>query len=448
MSRATAIHLPPNNVSSENSLLASILLDPQRLDDVADILTADSFYLETNRNLFRAVTELVAKGQAVDAVTACNWLQANGLHHEGEEDRLVHMLNSVPHAAHARYYGEFVADLYARRRLLSTAHDAAAAAHDLATPLDDALAMVAKSLDGLNESRSGGSVGSDLRDCMREAWDSIRMGGPVGVSTGFPGLDDLGCTLKPGSLTVLAARSSTGKTSFAGNLALNLARSGTSVLFVSLEQTRLELAGRFLSCEAGIGNLMNGRTLTDMESNRVCEVAGRLGDLPLVVDDQTPRPVSQIAAVARLTKRRNNLGAVIIDYLQLIAAEDRKLPREQQVAEITKALRNMGRNLGIPVVALAQLNRQIEGRDDKRPKLSDLRESGAIEQDADMVWFLDRPFLYDDKADPSAATLIVRKHRNGKTGDVPLHWNGATMTFSDATADATSTPYIQRAAGF
>lgn len=444
MTRSRELMLPPHDLAVESALLGSILLDPDRFDEVADLVTNDSFYLEANRNVFRAVTALAAKGKVVDALTVCEWLKSNGLHQDGEEDRLAEMLNSVPHAAHARHYAETVADRYARRRLAMTANDAAEAARDIATPLDEAVAAVSKALDGLSESRAGNLTGFDLRDLMRQTWEGMLAGGPAGISTGFPGLDATGCTLKPGSLTILAARSSTGKTSFAGNLALNLARSGCGVLFVSLEQTRLELASRLLSCEAGIGNIVGGRTLSASESDRVCEAAGRLADLPIVIDDTSPRTATQIGAVARLTTRRNNVKAIIVDYLQLIAAEDRKLPREQQVADTTKALRNIGRNLGVPVVALAQLNRQIESRDDKRPKLSDLRESGSIEQDADMVWFLDRPFLNDVDADPTAATLIVRKHRNGKTGDVPLRWSGATMTFRDASyePEALSAPVV------
>jgi replicative DNA helicase len=308
-------------------------------------------------------------------------------------------------------------------------NDATGSARDLSADLDEILASVGGQLDRLVEGRTGGAASVDMTDVLIDVLRGIQSEKAPGLPTGFVGIDRLGATLK--GLTILAARPSVGKTAFAAALALAVARQKRHVLFVSLEQTRAELATRLLSIEARVGNLFGGRKLSAAENNTIIEASGRLNELPITVDDTSPRTVSQIAAVARIAKRRRGLGLIVVDYLQLIAAEDRRLPREQQVAEMTKALRNMGRALEVPVLALAQINRAVEARTDKRPLLSDLRESGAIEQDADQVWFLTRTGYQNETADPTEAGLVVAKHRNGRTGEVPLRWNAASMTFAD-----------------
>jgi replicative DNA helicase len=429
-----SVHVPPHDANAEKSVIASLLLDPARLDEVIELVTPDSFYFQVAGRIFRAIQTLADAGKPVDSVTVYEKLESSGKAQEGDMDWMIDAMNCVPHAAHARHYATIVAERSIRRRLLFASNDAVAAAYAVETDIDETLAQADQKICGLIETRAGGCESTDLTGILYETLQQLQSGVSSGVSTGFTGLDNLGCTLKPGTLTIVAARSSCGKTSFAGNVALNLARSEVAVLFVSLEQNRHELAARFLSSESRVPNLVAGRYLNQGELARLMEGASALQSLPLHIDDTSPRTVSQIAAVARLAKRRHGIGCVVVDYLQIVDPESRKTPREQQVAEITRGLRNIARNLEIPVVTLAQLNRGIETREDKRPRLSDLRESGAIEQDADMVWFIDRPATYREDADPREAHVIIGKHRNGRTGSVPMDWDAATMTFRDAVA--------------
>jgi replicative DNA helicase len=426
---APQIHVPPHDMNAELSLIGSLLFDPARFDEVADLVSAEAFHNPTAGRAFAAISELIAASKPVDPVTVFTRLEKSGRAQPGDDDWLVEALNTVPHAAHAKFYAETIAERFGRRKLLYALNDATGATRDLSADLDEILASVGGQLDRLVEGRTGGAASVDMTDLLLDVLRGIQSEKAPGLSTGFSGLDRLGATLK--GLNILAARPSVGKTAFAAALALAVARQGVQVLFVSLEQTRTELATRLLSIEARVGNLFAGRKLSALENNTILEASGRLNELPIIVDDTSPRTVSQIAAVARIAKRRRGLGLILIDYLQLLAPEDRRLPREQQVAEMTKGLRNMGRALGVPVVALAQINRAVEARTDKRPLLSDLRESGAIEQDADQVWFLTRAAYQNESADPTEASVVVAKHRNGRTGEVPLRWNAASMTFTD-----------------
>jgi replicative DNA helicase len=222
-----------------------------------------------------------------------------------------------------------------------------------------------------------------------------------------------------------------GKTALTCNWALGTAqKTGRGVLMFSLEQSKLELAERFLCIQSKFdGHKLRSGDLTDADRHHLMEASQTLSELPLFIDDQAGRTVAQIAAISRRTYRKHHIGMIIIDYLQLIEPEDRRVPREQQIALITRRLKGIAKELDIPIIALAQLNRGVELREDKRPKLADLRESGAIEQDADLVTFLHRPDAYDPADHPGMAEVIIAKHRSGPTGIVPLTWRKEFMRF-------------------
>jgi replicative DNA helicase len=224
-----------------------------------------------------------------------------------------------------------------------------------------------------------------------------------------------------------------GKTALACNWAVNIATTtNRGVLFFSLEQSRLELAERFLCIRSQInGHKLRSGDLDEEERDKLMKASQELSEIPLFIDDKPGRTVGQMGAIARRLKRQNDIGLMIIDYLQFVEPEDRKAPREQQIALITRRLKNIGKELGIPVIALAQLNRGVEMREDKRPRLADLRESGAIEQDADLVTFLHRPDAYDPTDQPGVAEVIIAKHRSGPTGIVPLTWRAEIMRFEN-----------------
>jgi replicative DNA helicase len=272
---------------------------------------------------------------------------------------------------------------------------------------------------------------------MQDAFERIfqRMdqeGAITGLTSGLFGLDDLTSGFQPSELIVLAARPSMGKTALACNFALNACKSGQGVLIFSLEQSKLELAERLLCIHAKItGHKLRKGELDEFDQSTLYDAAEELRTFPISIDDRAGQTMSQIAAIARREKRRSNVGLVVVDYLQLVEAEDRNLPREQQISSITRRLKFLSKDLNIPVMALAQLNRGVEQREDKRPRLSDLRESGAIEQDADIVMFLHRPEAYDPNDRPGEADLIIAKNRHGPIGTVELVWLREMLRFGD-----------------
>lgn len=431
-----SVQLPPQNLDAERGLLCSLLIDATKLDDVSGIVTAEDFYLTAHRELFRTIQRLVNTAKPVDHLTVAEELNRAGQFEEiGGVPYLLELSHCEPHAAHAVYYAKIIAGTAQRRALRYAAVEMIRDAHD-APDIDDALAQAESRLHGIIEQQVGSTV-TKIGDKLIEVLERLDSPESPGIATGFCDLDRLIGGFKPGQLIVLAARTSVGKSAFAANIAQNVADDGVGVLYVSLEMSATDLILRFLSRKANVAltTLENPKGLAADERERLVESANRLHHVPLFIDDTTPRTITQIAAVARLERRRHQVGLVIVDYLQLIQPEDRKIPREQQVAEMSRSLKTVARSLQVPVVALAQLNRGIEGRDDKRPRLSDLRESGAIEQDADLVLFLDRPATYNDKADPGEAKLYVSKHRNGRTGIVPLTWSGKFCEFCNAALD-------------
>jgi replicative DNA helicase len=380
--------------------------------------------------IFQAIEHLRAQGKPFDALTVGEQLKKAGkLDEAGGYDYLHEIIESVPHAAHAKYYADQVRDRAMRRRAIYAAGDTIRDAHDLTRDVDDLLAAAETKLHSIIETKVSGEA-ADAATVGLEYLASLDQPQHAGIPTGFGTLDSIIGGFKPGQLIIVAARTSVGKTAFAGSMALQVAKAGTGVLFASLEQLRRELMERFVCAETGFATqYLQRRKIDDADKDEIVRTVNDLTQLPFTIFDGLPRTIAQIAAQARLQRRRSRLGLVIVDYLQLVTPDDRRANREAQVAEISRGLKALALSLEVPVVALAQLNRSVEMRDEKRPRLSDLRESGAIEQDADMVIFLNRPALYDANADKAAATAIVAKHRNGQPGEVSLLWEGARMRF-------------------
>lgn len=440
-SRTRSERLPPQAVDAEKSLIGCVLLEPNCLDDVSQIVRQDDFYISGMGLIFATALAMHAAGSAVDAVTLGERLAAeNKLADAGGPENLVECIEAVPHAAHAAHYAKIIAGKSRFRQIIHACTDTLRAAYDESGEADELAANTETALHKILE-RQVASKPVPIVDELADILADLDKPDVPGVGTGFFGVDALTSGMQPGALIILAARSTVGKTALAGGLALQVAEAGEAVLFFSLEQSRRELAQRLLCAGSGVSmTRLRSKNLPTDDRENLAETAAMLGVLKLTIDDTPGRTVSQISAVSRLQKRRDGLSLVIVDYLQFVEPDDRRIPREQQVAEITRGLKNMAKSLSIPVICLAQLNRQIENRENKRPRLADLRESGAIEQDADMVWFIDRPGSYDDKADPEAATLIVAKNRNGQTGDVPLRWVGSRMRFyNPPTAEAAET---------
>jgi replicative DNA helicase len=430
---------PPQNNDAEKGLLGSILLDNHVLDDVADFLVADDFYLDRHQRIYRAIQRLHESGtHGFDPLTVAEGLAKNNeLKESGGPEYIVELLESVPHAAHAKYYADIVRDRAVQRRLIYACTDILKNAYEESTDTEDLLNQAEQKIFHILQQQEAGSK-IELREILLETFARIderlgHQGAISGLSTGFRDLDNQTNGFHPAELVILAARPSMGKTAFVLNLAEAMAdRSRAGVVVFSLEQSKFELAERFL-CMRGrldMHKLRKGQ-LDEDERDRLMRVSHELSELPVFIDDQPGRSMSQIGAICRRLKRKDDIRIIIIDYLQLIEPEDKRAPREQQIAQITRRLKFLAKELQVPVVALAQLNRGVELREDKKPKLADLRESGAIEQDADIVMFLHRPEMYNPEDQPGEAEVIVAKHRNGPTGLVKLSFKKQFMQFQD-----------------
>ncbi|MEN6457504.1 MAG: replicative DNA helicase [Thermoguttaceae bacterium] len=427
--------LPPHNLEAEKGVLGSLLLDPRVADDVALAIRADDFYAEANQKLFAHMLAMHDEAGRIDATLLLERLTTAGdLELIGGAAYLAEVLHSVPHAANAVYYAEIVRNKATLRSLIHASTEILRDAYEPTLEPREMVSRAEEMIFAVHDQRSSDQV-INAHDLMVEAFDRIdaRMAGTagVGVPTGFTDLDTLTGGLHESEFVVLAARPSMGKTALATNIAEYVAtKSNVGTLFVSLEMARTELAQRMLCSQGRIdASKFRSGFLSGDDRKKLVEASALLSSAPLFVDDTPFRTCTEIAASARRLKRKANLGLVVIDYLQLIAPDDPRDPRQEQVAKMARRLKALARELKIPVLCLAQLNRQVEtGKEGHRPKLSHLRESGAIEQDADVVMFVHREEYYHtreeamEKGIAGQADVIVAKQRNGPTGDVKLAW--------------------------
>jgi replicative DNA helicase len=430
--------VPPSNLDAERSVLGSLLLMNEAIDEVAEFLTSHHFYNDRHQAIYAAVHELYEAGvRGIDVVTLSEQLEKRQkLEHVGGPAYLLEILQSVPHAAHAKYYATIVREKAIQRSLIAACTEVLRDCYDAEKPVDEILQCAEQSVFRILEQQEAGEK-ITIDQILLDAWARIEErarfdGGPTGLPSGFTDLDSKTSGFQPSELIILAARPSMGKTALVCNFAEAIAESGHGVLIFSLEQSRLELAERLLCIRAKVdSHRLRSGLMDDAERHRLMVASSELNEMPLFIDDRPGRTVSQISAIARRLKRQHKLGIVIVDYLQLVEPEDKKAPREQQIAYISRRLKFIAKELDIPVIALAQLNRGVELREDKRPRLADLRESGAIEQDADLISFLHRPSAYDPEDRPGEAEVIIAKHRSGPTGIVTLAWRPQYMRFED-----------------
>ncbi len=438
--------IPPQDLEAERSVLGSCLLQNDVIDDVLMLVRGNYFYSDVHQKMFVAMLSMHEQGtRGIDAVTLSHELQKRGeLEQIGGPTVLVRILETVPHAAHAEHYARIVRDKWLQRTLIDVCTETLRESYDSSDETEQILARAEQRVFNIveqQESIDKFAIGDILDDTFARIFERMDQEGTIsGLHSGFEGLDAITSGFQPSELLVLAARPSMGKTALVCNFSLAIARDERQgVLLFSLEQSKLELAERFLCIQARIdGHKLRQGDLDEVEQHSLHEASNEMRDFPLFIDDTAGRTISQIAAVARRLKRRYGIGIVIIDYLQLIESDDKNLPREQQISTITRRLKFLSKDLRIPVMALAQLNRGVEQREDKRPRLADLRESGAIEQDADIVMFLHRPAAYDPEDRPGEADLIIAKNRNGPVGNVPLVWLKEQLRFTDRAPEAVS----------
>ena len=430
--------VPPQDLEAERCVLGSILLVNDSIDEVQSQITHTCFYMDAHRRIFKAIHEMYEAGtRGIDAVTLRDELTRRAeLDVVGGTPYLLQLLETVPHAAHAEYYAKIVREKWLQRSLIEACTESLKEAYHGHEDVEDILSKAEQRIFSIVE--NGANIDKmALGDIMDDAFARIfaridSEGTTSGLTSGFSGLNEITGGFQETELIVLAARPSMGKTALVCNFALAGAATDAGVLIFSLEMSGLELAERFLCMQAKVdGHKVRKGDLDEIEQHALLEAANVLKKYPLYIDDQAGRTMSQIASISRRLKRRFDIKIIIIDYLQLIESDDKNMPREQQVSTITRRLKFLAKDLRVPVIALAQLNRGVETREDKRPRLADLRESGAIEQDADIVMFLHRPDAYDPEDRPGEADLIMAKNRHGPIGTVELVWLKKSLKFGD-----------------
>lgn len=438
----------PHSIEAEQSVLGAIISQPSVLAEVIELIKPEYFYSEQHKAIYSIILRMDSSGQAVDVVTLLNEAEKAHIFDSPAEGRkyLAEIGNMLPSTSNIASYCKIVADKYFIRSLSYTARtileEIQAGEHDAQLLLDAAEQKI-------YDIRQGRDVRGlvPLADAITEAYDRLgKISGPdkdkyVGARTGFTLLDSITSGLNKSDLIIIAARPGMGKTSFAMNIATNVARrSEKEVVTFNLEMSKEQLATRILSTEALVEshNLRNGRISGD-DWVKLAVSAGYLSTLPLYIDDTASMTVQQMKAKLRRTK---NLGLVIIDYLQLMESTSKSDNRVVVISEITRQLKVMAKELNVPVILLSQLSRAVESRTDKRPMLSDLRESGSIEQDADIVLFLYREAYYNKESPKqNISECIVAKNRHGETGTVELIWDGQFTRFSNP--DYTTPPEEQ-----
>jgi replicative DNA helicase len=420
--------LPPQNLEAEQGVLGSILLDNDVLHDIVGALKVEDFYRDSHQILYRAIRDLYDLGKAVDAITLADELTRRDQYKQaGGDDYLAEVINSVPHPGNAKYYAGIVREKSIARQLIESANEILREGYSNNFTAEQLLEAAERRVFNIAEDQTKGDT-VDLRDIVVKAMDRIILRSeskhPVtGVASGYFDLDDLTGGFQPEQLVILAARPSMGKTALALNVCDHAAFAlQKTVLFVSLEMGQFELAERLLCARSRVDGhkLRTGQGLGTREMKQLGKAYEEFRATPLYIDDTPARNMLQITANARRLKLRQDLGLILVDYIQLVDTEDTRDSRQEQIAKISRRLKTLARELSVPVIALSQLNRAVENREDRRPRMADLRESGAIEQDADIVLLLHRPEYYDPNDQPGIAEVIVAKNRNGATGTVKL----------------------------
>ena len=429
---------PAHDLGAEQSVLGAMLLSTDAIAEVVEVLRGADFYRPQHELIYDAVLDLYGRGEPVDAVTVSDQLGKRGqLHKLGGAPYLHDLLQAVPLAANAGFYASIVREKATLRRLTEAATRIAQLARAGEGEADDLVDRAQAELYAVTDRRSSEGYVA-LSQLMQPVMDEIEAigarGDLSGVPTGFADLDELTGGLHPGQMIILAARPGQGKST----LALDLCRSasirhGLASAFFSLEMSQLEITMRLLSAEASVplAHIRSGR-MSDADWERVGARMGEISAAPMYIDDSPNLTIMQIRAKARRLKQRHGLQLLVIDYIQLMTSGKRVESRQVEVSEFSRQIKLLAKELEIPVVALSQLNRGPEQRTDKKPMLSDLRESGSLEQDADLVILLNRPDLYDKESDRAGeADIDVAKHRNGPTRVITTAFQGHYSRFAD-----------------
>lgn len=450
--------VPPHDLGAEKATIGSVFLLPTLMDDMALVLSPGDFYNDANGIVWRAMAAAYERRQAVDVTLVSAELKKAKVDFEriGGYAYLAELASSVPTAANGLHYANIVADLATRRRQIAACTAGVQVAYDMGMDSSDAVSAAETLVFGVRTDRSTNiKVLADVMVELMAAFDRRRSGeNPNVVATGLKATDNA-AALRCGEMTVLAGRPAMGKTALGINIASGAAEAGSAVLIVSLEMSRLELASRILASVSGVSSkAINAGYISPDDCQRLIDAQGAVSQWRLQIDDSHGRSVSEIASIARRMKSRGGLDLLVIDYLQLLDSErtSGKHERHEQVGKMSRMLKQLARELSIPVLVLCQVNRETAKAGDNRPRLHHLRESGSIEQDADNVLFIHREEYYlteEQRSDPQfshtigVAELIIAKQRNGTTGTERLCWHPETQRFSDPVVEVSYSGYTE-----
>ncbi len=416
--------VPPHDFEVEQAILGAVLIDNEAMGQVVDFLAPDDFYRESHQAIFRAMRALYERREPTDLITLTAELKRSGeLDLVGGLSYLSQLADSIPTAAHLLSYGRIVKDRAVLRRLISTATGIIGSAYERIEDVDNLVDRAEQAIFEIREKRNRpgfsalGDIVKDNFKVLEELYEKKQV--TTGVSTGYTELDHLTCGLQAGDLIIIAGRPSMGKTAFALNIAENVAiGANKGVAVFSLEMSKEQLSQRLLCSQARVDNSQLRRGQVNAEDwLRITHAAGYLSEAPLYIDDTPAISPLELRARLRRLSREIPLALVVVDYLQLMRGVNRLDNREQEISEISRSLKAIAKEMKVPVLALSQLNRSVESRTNRRPQMSDLRESGAIEQDADVIAFIYRDEVYNpDSPEKGVAEIIISKQRNGPTG--------------------------------
>ncbi len=432
--------IPPHDIEAEQAILGCMLTDRDSVISAIEVLKEDAFYREDNRAIYAAILSLYSKSEPIDIITVkAELVETGNFERIGGLEYLAGLPERVPTTANVDKYIKIVDEKAMLRNLISSANELVALGYDETEEVDRIMDMAEKKIFDLAQKKNTKGY-TPIKDVLVESFAKLeelynQKGHLSGTSTGFIDLDYKTSGLHNSDLIIVAARPAMGKSAFAINIATNVAvQSGKGVAIFNLEMSKEQVGNRILCSEAMVdSNKVRTGQLEDDDWVKLASTVGKLSEAPIYIDDTAGISIMEIRAKCRKLKLERDIGLVVIDYLQLVQGSGKKnASREQEISEISRSLKILAKELDIPVIALSQLSRSVEKRDDKRPMLSDLRESGAIEQDADIVIFLYRDDYYnEDSEKKNIAEVILAKHRGGSTGTVDLAWLASYTKFAN-----------------
>jgi replicative DNA helicase len=446
------LKLPPQNSEAEASLLGAVLIDADALVKIADSIAVYDFYEDRHRRIYEAITSLYERHSPIDVLTLSDQLKATGfLEAVGGAAYLTELTNFVPTAAHVEQYAQIVSQKSLRRRLIKASQDITGMGFDEAKNLQELIEEAETKLFEVSQQHVKQDV-SSLENILADSFERLDelhkdKGKLRGVPTGYKDLDAKLAGLQRSDLFIIAARPSMGKTAFVLNLAHNVAvRSAEPVLIFSLEMSKEQLVDRMLARESGVDAwALRTGNLSDSDFEKIGQAMGTLSEAQIYIDDTPGITVSELRTKARREAHQHPLGLIVVDYLQLMSGGSRfggDGNRVQEISEISRGLKGVARELNVPLVALSQLSRSVESRTPPHPQLSDLRESGSIEQDADVVAFLYREEYYNPETDrKNIMDIMIKKHRNGPTGNIELYFDREKQRISSLDTKHSDQPF-------